>query len=322
MKLTRKIISAALAAILIFALVFSGCAPRRGDAGNADTAPAVSLSPQAETDAEEFDEHPAAQTFREATLYYISDDGFVVPVKKAVPWEEGIAKACLGCITSSADNDAYAARLGLNTVLPAGTEVKLSISGGEARLDLVGLTPFEDAECERRALTAVINTLCEFSTVDTVTITRNGESGTLEHGTALPYMCKKRPMNAEQTELSASAGAVPRTLYFPNLSGALEVPVTRWFGAEPSLYSTVQALIEGPQSQRLMCCFPQGTLLLGAALENGVATVNLSGDFAAAAEVEGMYTLAKETLLRTLNECFDAAEINIQVNGKTFEPEE
>ena len=34
--------------------------------------------------------------YRRTVLYYATDDGFVVPVMKMIPWEEGIGKAALG----------------------------------------------------------------------------------------------------------------------------------------------------------------------------------------------------------------------------------
>lgn len=319
--------------ILAAALLLAACTPEGKGERRPGAAEQTEAGPACTGDAERTDddcdehmdsdyyEHPAAQTFREATLYYVSDEGFVVPVKKAVPKQEGIASACLAYLTSSSENDAYASSLGLRTVLPAGTGIRLAISGGEAKLDLMNMAPFEDEEAERNAMAALIDTLCEFATVDRVTVTRDGAGGALEHGTALPVGAARMPLNVEETELAASAGAQPRTLYFPNLSGARTVPVTRYFAAEPSLYATVAALIDGPKDGRLMGCFPEGTLLLGAALENGVATVNLSSDFAAAADTEGLCTLARETLLRTLREGFSVDSVTIQVNGREFEAE-
>jgi len=266
-------------------------------------------------------EHSSAGAFREATLYYVSDEGYVVPVKKLIPWEEGIAKACLGYITSSPANDREAARLGLNTVLPEGTRVELSIQEGTAVVDLSHLEPLASAEEERAMIAAVVDTLTEFSTVDRVTITREGEGGTLENGTELPKNQKRYPLNIEAGEIETSASVVPGTLYFPNLSGAVTVPVTRYFGSEPSLYAKAAALIAGPKAGDLMCCFPQGTLLLGAAIENGVLTVNLSEDFKAVEKTYGMYTLAYKTLLFTMKEEFDFDKLIIQVNGTVYAPE-
>lgn len=296
------------------ALLLTGCG------GGEEDAPTPTCAP-ADTKFFTEEEPDPASAFREAELYFLSDEGYVVPVKKLIPREEGIARACLGCITSSPVNDAAAAEAGLNTVLPSGCEYTLSIQNGEARLDFTRLAPFASAEKERAAMDAVVNTLCAFSTVDTVTVTKNGAGGELENGTELPKCSPKRYLNPEKPELETSAGARPGTLYFANTSGALTVPVTRYFGSEPSLYTLVSALISGPETKGLMCCFPEGTLLLGAALENGVATVNLSADFTAVEDIEGMYSLAKSTLLMTIAERFPARGVIIQVNGALYDPE-
>lgn len=310
----RRAAGAFFAALMLFA-VLALCAC------GGDTFSGAEIEPTAApTEAPECDDMPDARaTFREATLYYLSDEGYVVPVKKLIPWEEGIARACLACITSTPVNDAAAAKLGLKTVLPAGTEFTLSIVNGEAKLDLKNAVSFGSLELERAALDAVVSTLTEFATVDCVTVTVGGAGGSLPCGAELPVREEGRLLNIEQSELAASAGGAAGTLYFPNSSGALTVPVTRFFSREPSVYTVVSALIAGPEGRGLMCCFPQGTLLLGAVIENGTATVNLSQDFEAVRETEGLYELARDTLLMTLSKGFDAERIVIEVNGRVFE---
>ncbi|MBO6061382.1 MAG: GerMN domain-containing protein, partial [Clostridia bacterium] len=68
-------------------------------------------------------------------------------------------------------------------------------------------------------------------------------------------------------------------------------------------------------------CFPKDTLLLGAALENGVLTINLSEDFASVAETEGLFSLAYRSAVRTLSPMFDFTKLRFQVNGRDFAPE-
>lgn len=61
--------------------------------------------------AEEITE-PEADTdsgYRRTTLYYATEDGFIVPVMKSIPWEEGIGRAALSYLVSGIDNDKSAA---------------------------------------------------------------------------------------------------------------------------------------------------------------------------------------------------------------------
>ena len=51
---------------------------------------------------------PEADTdsgYRRTTLYYATEDGFIVPVMKSIPWEEGIGRAALSYLVSGIDND-------------------------------------------------------------------------------------------------------------------------------------------------------------------------------------------------------------------------
>ncbi len=304
MKLTR------IAALVLMLLLLTGCAGGGEGTGGSDAPlPTFSEAPS---------EEPAAEAnFRRAVLYYLSDEGYIVPVEKLIPWEEGIARACLSYMTASPENDAAARAMGLSTVIPEGAKLTLAIKDGVALLDVSG-AEFATGEAELAMLEATVNTLVEFPTVDAVTVTFDGAGGLTEHGNMLPARAGAYRLNPERSELETSAGAVAATLYFPNLSGSLTVPVTRYMSGEPSVYSLTAALISGTAMKGLRSCFPENTLLLGAAVENGVLTVNLSEDFRAVSDVEGLYELAEETLRLTLGERFDFETVRIQVNGADF----
>ena len=265
-----------------------------------------------------FSEEPAPQSFRRTTVYYRSDEGFIVPVTKLIPWEEGIARAALSCLISTPVNLSSARELGLETLIPDGTGFELSIIDGNAKVDLKGMPPLCSRETEDAMIRAIVNTLTEFPTVNTVTIVREGSGGALENGALLPVRQSAYALNPEEPELETSAFGEGVTLYFPNSSGRLMVPVTRRMQAGAGLYSTVAALISGAASPRLLNCFPEDTLLLGAALENGVVTVNLSEDFRRAEQTEGMLSLAARTLELTLAERFDFDTLRLQINGVDY----
>ena len=299
-------------AALMAALVFSGCA-RGGKRAQEDLA----VEPPAAEEEKEVNE----SAFVKSTLYFISDEGYIVPVTKLIPWEDGIAAASLRYMTSSPDNIEVAKRMGLVPAIPGGTEFSISIRDGNALVDLKNMPSLEDAKAELDMIRAIVNALTEFPTVTTVTITRGGSSDPLEHGTELPVRQTAYPLNIEESSLSASAGGALATLYFPNSSGALTVPVSRMISGAPSVYSVSAALIGGSGSRGLMNCFPENTLLLGAAIENGTATVNLSSDFKAVSGTEGMYSLAYRTLFLSLEKNFGITRLRIQVNGEDYSPE-
>lgn len=314
MKLIR--LTAAAAALMV---MLTGCTGKKS--GNNGAAPTESAGYAVPTELPYTEDPDIETTFRRSTLYYASDEGYLVPVTKLVPWEEGIAKACLSYMTGTEVNSKAAGALGLKTVIPAGAELTITIKEGNALVDLSSMPPLPDAASEINMIEAIVNTLVGFSTVTTVTVTRDGAGGTLENGTELPVRMTAYPLNPEKGALETIAGAVPATLYFPNMQGTLTVPVTRYLNRDPSVYSLVSALIEGTGSDGLRSCFPENTLLLGAAIEGGTVTVNLSDDFKAVERTEGLFSLAVKTLWLTLAERFDFERLAIQVNGVNYAPE-
>lgn len=303
------------AAVLALAVLLTGCAGRKN--GNGDPL----RTETAETELPFTEDPDIETTFRRSTLYYATDGGYLVPVTKLVPWEEGIAKACLSYMIGTEVNSKAADALGLKTVIPDGAELSITIREGNALVDIRGMEPLPDAASELNMIEAIVNTLVGFSTVSSVTVTRNGEGGKLENGTELPVRRTAYPLNPEKTELETIAGAAAATLYFPNMQGTVTVPVTRYINKDPSVYSLVSALIEGTDSEGLRSCFPENTLLLGAAIEGGTVTVNLSDDFKAVEGTEGLFSLAVKTLWLTLSERFDFERLTIQVNGVNYAPE-
>ena len=228
--------------------------------------------------------------FRRTVLYYGTEDGFVVPVMKRIPWEEGIGKAALGYLVDDDANRAAAAPMGLKALVPEGTSFSLRIGDtGEASLDITGLTELADAEAERNMVTAIVNTLTEFDSIDTVRITLDGaQAATLPHGTDISTAMASQPLNVEEGEVAVSTGSAhPLTLYYPNTSASLNVPVTRYMEAEPTFSTAMTALLEGSDEEAL-ASFPDGTELLSAYIADGVACVDLSSDFRQVAEVDGL----------------------------------
>ena len=306
----RRIIAALLLTILSAALI-AGCGKR----------PAENAVQEAPPEPTDLIEEPAPQTYRRTTVYFRLDDGFIVPVTKLIPWEEGIARAALSYMVSTPINLSAAREMGLNTVIPDGVSFELSIIDGNAKVDISGLSPMQSREDEDDMLHAIVNTLVEFPTVSTVTVTRDGAGGALENGALLPVRQTAYALNPEEPELAANAAGEGVTLYFPNASGTLIVPVTRRMDEDSGLYGAVSALISGARSPRLLDCFPEDTLLLGAAMENGVVTVNLSDDFRAVEDSPGLFTLAYRTVMMSLAERYGITRLRFQINGVDYEPE-
>ncbi len=135
----------------------------------------------------------------DTVVYYQDNYGYLVPVQCKVPAEDGIAKATLSLMVKSTANDMQAARLGLRTVLPENMSMDLDIADGLARIDL-GKEALEmpDAAAESNMITAIVQALTEFPTVEKVEFLVGGQRlETLPHGTSVSGQFTREDLNPE-----------------------------------------------------------------------------------------------------------------------------
>lgn len=258
--------------------------------------------------------------FRRTVLYYTAEDGFVVPVMKRIPWEEGIGKAALGYLVDTEANRAAAEQMGLEAPVPEGASFSLRIGDeGDAVVDITGLQELQDAAAEQAMVTGIVNTLTEFDSIETVQITLDGaKAAALPHGTDISEAFATLPLNVEESALAVSSGnAHPMTLYFPNAAASLNVPVTRYGLEAPTLAAAVEALLDGPAAEGLRG-FPEGTALLEATVEDGIARVDLSSAFAAVENTDGLCAALQEALYLTANEVEPVSGVDIYVEGEPY----
>lgn len=268
---------------------------------------------------------PGREALKEETgiavkLHYLTDDGYMVPYKKYIEKQPGIARACLNLLIPGGEDQNELLRLGLNAPLPYGTEFTISIIDGEARVNLDMEAPVTSEKQARDIVAAVVNTLVGFATIDTVSISINGDKEIKNIGVYLPEKTEAIPMNIEDGAMMTAGNTHILTLYFPNRSSGIYVPVTRYVSEKPNIYRIVSALNQGTKFDGLMGIFPEGTLVLGAAEENGVLTVNLSKEFYEIEKRPGMYDVAMQSVLLSCMPYAKIDEIRFTVNGELFEP--
>ena len=220
---------------------------------------------------------------QETTLYYRDEGGYLIPVTMSVPLQDGIAKATLSLMTSSTLNDIEAASLGLLTVAPKGTTYDLDISASHARVDMSNeALSVADAEQESEMVTAIVEALTSFDSVDTVEFLVGGQKRSkLTFGTDISGVFSGGNINLESIDASADLSSTQTVmLYFPSESGRMLVPVTRVVYGEADINTAMLELIKGPKPDSgLQGVVPKECSLIDVTVKDGTAIVNLSKEF-------------------------------------------
>ena len=256
-------------------------------------------------------------------VYYQDNYGYLVPVMCSVPMEDGIAKATLNMMVQSVGNDMQAARLGLRTVLPENTKIDLDISGGLARIDLSReVLNMADAAAEANMVSAIVQTLTEFESVDRVAFLIDGQQReTLTHGTPVAGEFTRGDINLEAAEPTISlSGSESVRLYFPADSGAVIVPVTRVVGSSADINTAVLELAKGPANQdTLESVVPAGCGLIDVKVEDGVAKLNFTGEFVNLVQNSDGGRMALKALVLTCTQFDGINSVEIYVDGQRYD---
>lgn len=259
-------------------------------------------------------------------VYYQDNDGYLVPVMCTVPMEDGIAKATLGMMVKSAGNDMQAARLGLRTVLPENTRIELDIANGLARIDLSQeVLQLADAAAEQSMVNAIVGALTEFDTVQEVEFLIGGQRlEKLPHGTSVSGRFKRGDINLEAADETMSVSDGKRvTLYFPSEVGTVVVPVTRLVYSKPDINTAVMELAKGPAAtDSLENVLPAGCGLIDVTVENGIAKLNFTKEFADLALNSDGGRMAMKALVLTCTQFDGVNSVEIYVEGEKFDPGE
>jgi len=268
---------------------------------------------------------PAPTGTVRTTVYYQDNYGYLVPVTRQLPEEQGIAKATLNLMVKSAYNDMEAARLGLRAVIPEETSIDLDIQkDGTAHIDMgKQVLKMTDAAQEANMVAAVVQTLTEFPTVKQVSFTVGGQTvEKLAGGTEIGKPFERGVLNLE----SASEGlpvdqAKTVQLYFPGENSALLVPVTRMVFGNNDIQTAMLELAKGPSAQSpLEGALPPGCGLIGVKVADGVATINFTSEFIKIAEDSDGGRAALRALVLTARQFEGVKEVKLQVDGQPYDP--
>lgn len=260
--------------------------------------------------------------------WYEDGDGYLVPVTRQIPMQEGVAKATLNLMVKSSENDLAAARMGLRNVIPEGVTFDLDISGGKARVDMSKQAlSCESAAEELLMVQGTAAALCGFDSVEEVTFLFDGQKRSqLTHGTDVSGVFKADGVNLESVETLAAASTGERVqLYFPSADGRLMVPVTRTVFSPADLTTAMLELAKGPKEDSgLEMPLPKDCGLRSVSLKDGVATIDFTKEFAALTSQEDSASATNQALraiVFTASQFPGVKQVRVLVEGEPFRPE-
>lgn len=255
--------------------------------------------------------------------WYEDGDGYLVPVTRQVPKQDGVAKATLALMVKSSQNDLAAARMGLTNVIPEGVTFDLDIADGKARLDMSKeALNCASAEEELLMVQGAAAALCGFDTVEEVTFLFDGQKRSkLTHGTDVSGVFTADMVNLESVATMADAGAEQVQLYFPSASGRLLVPVSRTVFSPADISTAILELAKGPKDDSgLEPPLPKGCGVKSVKVKNGTATIDFTQEFINIAQQDDGGRQAVRAVLFTASQFPGVKKVEILVDGQPFTP--
>lgn len=259
---------------------------------------------------------------RKTVMYFKNGDGYLVPVMKKIPWEEGIAKVTLNNMIDSPELREILSLTGLSPVIPAGTEITgitIDQESGLCKVDFSEQALNHDSEKEEENfIKGVVYTLTEFSAIEEVQILIAGkELPTLQYGSDI-----SKPMARADINLIGNSdyGSSKVTVYYKGIADdELEyfIPVTiPTLAPVPNVYSALDVLFEGPpELSGLYSDIPKGIELHGVEVKDGTAYVDITYDSLEGSEDKAFINIVKNIGL-TLGQFKEIETVELLVDGE------
>lgn len=315
MKL-KKIL--ALTMILVLALSLFGCKALDSMRGIVSEEDDIEIVRSGEDGAEV----TADANLRDTVLYYQNETGYLVPVKRQIPWEDGIAKAALRNMIDNQVVREDLSLIGLEPTIPAGTDI-IGMSIGEEGLCKVDFTSeflnYDNQIAEENLVKAVVYTLTEFPTIDEVILmVENEELTQLKFGTNATGPLTREDINATAQAKVTDSDAV---VYYKSTSNGIYeyyVPVTVPVNADESeVYSALEKLFTGPESAGLYTDIPQGVYLGGLDIRENIAYIDVLPQSSDLLSDQATFDRMSKNIALTVGQFDDIFSVEILIEGKT-----
>lgn len=265
-------------------------------------------------------------SLRNTVLYYQNENGYLVPVKRKVPWEEGIAKAALKNIMDTPTIREDISSIGLKPLIPAGTEIigmSINEETGLCKVDFNNqIMNSGSKKDEENMVKGVVYTLTEFSNINEVQFLVDGKIvPELKYGTNVQKPIARVDINAVE---GLGTGESKVTVYYKGTSnGEYEyyVPVTVPTSApSANILTSLETLFDGaPELSGLYTDIPDGIDFQGVEVYNGVAYVDVITHDFEILEDQTVFNKMTKNIGLTLKEYPEIEYVEILFDGKTIE---
>lgn len=261
---------------------------------------------------------------RDTVIYFQNENGYLIPVKRQIPWEEGIAKAALRNMIDSTVLREDLGTIGLLPLIPAGTEIRgMAINEtGLCKVDFSrDILNYSSKKEEENLIRGIVYTLTEFPTINEVQFMFDGEIlDTLQYGTDVSKPLKREDINL----LDTAEGNSKVVVYYKGTSnGEYEyyVPVTVPTSApSPNVFTALEELFNGPpEYMGFYTDIPEGVELQGVEVNNGIAYIDLLLNFEESIADQRTFDMMTKNIGLTLSQFEEIQDIEILIDGKTIE---
>lgn len=260
---------------------------------------------------------------RKTVLYFQDEDGYLVPVMRRIPWEEGIAKLTLKNMTDSAELRDALDSTGLLPIIPSGTGINgmtIDPVTGLCKVDFTAeIQNKENQKDEENLIKGVVYTLTEFPAVKEVQILVDGkEVNVLKHGTEIDGTLSRENINL----LGKSDDGRSKVVVYFKGSNESEfeyfVPVTiPTLAPVSNVYTALDILFEGPPADsELISDIPSDVSFQGVEIKDGIAYVDINLGAESLLTKETTIDNVIKNIGLTLSEFEDINSVEVLVDGE------
>ncbi|WFA08921.1 GerMN domain-containing protein [Tissierella sp. Yu-01] len=220
---------------------------------------------------------------RKTVLYFQDENGYIVPVMRRIPWEEGIAKVTLRNMIDTSELRESLGTTGLIPLIPSGTEINgITIDPDTAICKVDFSEEFLNKETqkeEENLIKGVVYTLTEFPTINEVKIMVEGqELNTLKNGTNIASTLSRDNINLLGNAEDGRSNVVVYYKGSTDTDFEYFVPVTIPTMAPVSnVFTALDLLFEGPpEDSGLLSDIPLDAEFQGVEVKDGTAYVDIN----------------------------------------------